>query len=95
MDGPHAQQVLYRRRLADVGRRRRARCRQSGHRGSIVCINCSQPTFTEAPWGGYKQSGIGRELGRWCFENYFETKPVKKYVSNDLWGWYIKAGVEA
>jgi betaine-aldehyde dehydrogenase len=28
-------------------------------------VNCSQPTFTQAPWGGYKQSGIGRELGRW------------------------------
>ena len=34
-------------------------------RAGIVWINCSQPTFTEAPWGGYKQSGIGRELGRW------------------------------
>ncbi|RWB25710.1 MAG: aldehyde dehydrogenase family protein, partial [Mesorhizobium sp.] len=30
-------------------------------RAGIVWINCSQPTFTEAPWGGYKQSGIGRE----------------------------------
>lgn len=33
-------------------------------RAGIVWVNCLQPTFTEAPWGGYKQSGIGRELGR-------------------------------
>ena len=64
-------------------------------RAGIVWINCSQPTFTETPWGGYKQSGIGRELGRWGFENYLETKQVTKYVSDDPWGWYIKPGVEA
>src|SRR4029453_6424672 len=45
-------------------------------RAGIVWINCSQPTFTEAPWGGYKQSGIGRELGRWGFENYLEVKQI-------------------
>lgn len=32
-------------------------------RAGIVWSNCSQPTLVEAPWGGYKQSGIGRELG--------------------------------
>jgi betaine-aldehyde dehydrogenase len=56
----------------------------------IVWINCSQPTFTQAPWGGYKQSGIGRELGRWGLENYLETKQVTAYVSKEPWGWYIK-----
>ena len=29
----------------------------------IIWINCSQPTFAQVPWGGYKSSGIGRELG--------------------------------
>jgi betaine-aldehyde dehydrogenase len=59
-------------------------------RAGVVWINCSQPTFTEAPWGGYKQSGIGRELGRWGLENYLETKQVTRYVSDEPWGWYIK-----
>ncbi len=59
-------------------------------RAGIVWINCSQPTFTEAPWGGYKQSGIGRELGRWGFETYLETKQITKYVTEDRWGWYVK-----
>lgn len=59
-------------------------------KAGIIWINCSQPTFTEAPWGGYKQSGIGRELGKWGFENYLETKQVTTYTSPDPWGWYIK-----
>ncbi|MBW9066294.1 aldehyde dehydrogenase family protein [Rhizobium herbae] len=59
-------------------------------RAGIVWVNCSQPTFTEAPWGGYKQSGIGRELGRWGLANYLETKQITRYNSDEPWGWYIK-----
>ncbi|WP_342364086.1 aldehyde dehydrogenase family protein [Terrarubrum flagellatum] len=58
-------------------------------RAGIVWINCSQPTFVEAPWGGYKQSGIGRELGRWGFEACFETKQITRYDSDAPWGWYL------
>src|SRR5436189_25270 len=35
-------------------------------RAGIVWVNHMQPTYVEAPWGGYKQSGFGRELGPWC-----------------------------
>ncbi len=59
-------------------------------RAGIVWINCSQPTFTEAPWGGYKSSGIGRELGRWGLDNYLETKQMTRLVSDEPWGWYLK-----
>jgi betaine-aldehyde dehydrogenase len=59
-------------------------------RAGIVWINCSQPTFTEAPWGGYKKSGIGRELGVWGFNNYLETKQITSFNSDEPWGWYIK-----
>lgn len=59
-------------------------------RAGIVWINCSQPTFTEAPWGGYRQSGIGRELGRWGLDNYLETKQITAYISDKPWGWYLK-----
>ncbi|MCA8932320.1 MAG: aldehyde dehydrogenase family protein [Rhodospirillaceae bacterium] len=58
----------------------------------IVWINCSQPTFAQAPWGGMKQSGIGRELGRWGLENYLEVKQVTTYASREPWGWYLKPG---
>ena len=30
----------------------------------------------EMPWGGYKQSGFGRELGREAFEVFMQTKSV-------------------
>ncbi|MCW3641108.1 MULTISPECIES: aldehyde dehydrogenase family protein [Burkholderia] len=59
-------------------------------RAGIVWINCSQPTFTEAPWGGYKQSGIGRELGEWGLNNYLEIKQITRYDSDKPWGWYLK-----
>jgi len=59
-------------------------------RAGIVWVNCSQPTFVEAPWGGYKQSGIGRELGEWGLNNYLETKQITHYDSDDPWAWYIK-----
>ncbi|RWU21368.1 aldehyde dehydrogenase [Pseudomonas alkylphenolica] len=59
-------------------------------RAGIVWINCSQPTFTEVPWGGYKQSGIGRELGEWGLNNYLEVKQITRYDSDQAWGWYLK-----
>lgn len=59
-------------------------------RAGIVWVNCSQPLFLEAPWGGYKQSGIGRELGVWGFENYLETKQITAYHSDAPFGWYMK-----
>jgi acyl-CoA reductase-like NAD-dependent aldehyde dehydrogenase len=34
----------------------------------IVWVNHMQPAGVEAPWGGYKQSGISRELGKWGVE---------------------------
>jgi acyl-CoA reductase-like NAD-dependent aldehyde dehydrogenase len=32
-------------------------------RAGILWLNTYHPTYNEAPWGGYKQSGFGRELG--------------------------------
>jgi len=68
------------------------RCKRVAHafRAGIVWINCSQPTFTQAPWGGMKQSGIGRELGRWGLDNYLEVKQVTTYCTDAPWGWYRK-----
>jgi betaine-aldehyde dehydrogenase len=69
---------------------RRAERVAAALRAGIVWINCSQPTFTEVPWGGYKQSGIGRELGRWGLDNYLETKQITRYATDKPWAWYIK-----
>jgi betaine-aldehyde dehydrogenase len=56
----------------------------------IVWQNCSQPTLVEAPWGGVKKSGIGRELGTWGLENYLEVKQVSEYVSKDPFVWFVQ-----
>jgi betaine-aldehyde dehydrogenase len=50
-------------------------------RVGVVWINDSQPAPTEAPWGGYKQSGIGRELGPHGIEDYLEVKHI--YINLD------------
>jgi len=62
-------------------------------RAGITWVNCSQPAFTQSPWGGMKHSGFGRELGKWGLEGYLEVKQVTTYLVKEpgKWGWYIKS----
>jgi succinate-semialdehyde dehydrogenase/glutarate-semialdehyde dehydrogenase len=46
----------------------------------IVGVNDGVPSTPQAPFGGVKQSGIGREGGRWGIDEYLEVK----YVSMGL-----------
>jgi betaine-aldehyde dehydrogenase len=57
-------------------------------RAGIVWVNHMQPTYVEAPWGGYKQSGIGRELGKWGVDEYLNVKQVFINLSEKPIGWY-------
>jgi betaine-aldehyde dehydrogenase len=57
-------------------------------RAGIVWVNHMQPTYVEAPWGGYKRSGYGRELGPWGLEDYLETKQVHVNLNETPIGWY-------
>jgi len=57
-------------------------------RAGIVWVNTYHPTFNELPWGGYKQSGIGRELGLYGIEEYLETKQVNINLDEAPIGWY-------
>jgi len=43
---------------------------EAGH----VWINSPQTIFVETSWGGFKGSGIGRELGPWGLDAYLEVK---------------------
>jgi acyl-CoA reductase-like NAD-dependent aldehyde dehydrogenase len=45
-------------------------------RAGVVWVNDSQPAPTESIWGGYKTSGVGRELGPWGIESYLEEKQI-------------------
>jgi betaine-aldehyde dehydrogenase len=57
-------------------------------RAGITWINCYNPTYNEAPWGGYKKSGIGRELGIQGLNEYQEVKQVNINLNPGLVGWY-------
>jgi len=57
-------------------------------RAGIIWVNHMQPTYVEAPWGGYKQSGFGRELGPWGLDEYLETKQVYVNLDETPIGWY-------
>lgn len=45
-------------------------------RASTVWVNCYNAFDAASPSGGYKQSGIGREMGSYALQNYTEVKSV-------------------
>jgi aldehyde dehydrogenase (NAD+) len=45
-------------------------------RAGTVWVNCYNVVDTAAPFGGFKQSGIGRELGEYGLQQYTEVKTV-------------------
>jgi aldehyde dehydrogenase (NAD+) len=45
-------------------------------RAGTVWINCYDVFDAAAPFGGFKMSGIGRELGEYALQNYTEVKTV-------------------
>ncbi|WP_412756704.1 aldehyde dehydrogenase family protein [Legionella bozemanae] len=57
-------------------------------RAGILWVNHYHPTHNEMPWGGYKQSGAGRELGLYGIESYLEIKQVNINLDDTPIGWY-------
>ncbi len=57
----------------DIGRALRT---AKGIQAGVLSVNTNSSVHTEAPFGGYKMSGIGRELGMHALELYTETKNV-------------------
>ncbi|MGP7818610.1 betaine-aldehyde dehydrogenase [Niallia sp. 01092] len=51
-------------------------------------INDYHPYFPQAPWGGYKQSGIGRELSQVGLEEYTEIKHIYMNTNPQPMGWF-------
>jgi len=46
-------------------------------RAGTVWVNCTNSLHENVPFGGYKQSGIGRELGEYALNNYTNVKAVQ------------------
>ncbi len=57
----------------DLGRAIRV---AKGIRTGVLSVNSAHSVHTEAPFGGYKQSGIGREMGMHAANLYTEVKNV-------------------
>jgi acyl-CoA reductase-like NAD-dependent aldehyde dehydrogenase len=57
----------------DLGRAIRV---AKGMRAGVLSVNSSHSVHTEAPFGGYKKSGIGREMGMHAVQLYTEVKSV-------------------
>ncbi|MCD4532963.1 aldehyde dehydrogenase family protein [Nocardioides sp. cx-169] len=69
----------------DAGKGQRVAARL---RMGTVWINDYHPYVPQAEWGGYKQSGTGRELGRAGLEEYRETKHVWQNISPAPQHWF-------
>ncbi len=57
-------------------------------RMGTVWINDFNSYFPHAPWGGYKQSGIGRELGKLGLDEYTETKHIMHNLKPEPMNWF-------
>ena len=54
----------------------------------IVWVNDHHRLDPASPWGGVKDSGIGRECGTESFDQHFETKSVMIRLDDAPFDWY-------
>ena len=57
-------------------------------RAGTVWVNTFLEGHAELPFGGYRESGIGRELGRFATEDYTETKTLHMHLGPRT-DWYV------
>ncbi len=57
-------------------------------RHGTIWINDYNQYLPQAEWGGYKQSGIGRELGPSGLDEYRETKHIWQNLAPGPTGWF-------
>ena len=57
-------------------------------RFGTIWLNDFHPYYPEAPWGGYKESGVGRELAHSGLREYQEEKHLYLNLSVGPAGWF-------
>jgi aldehyde dehydrogenase (NAD+) len=55
-------------------------------KAGTVWVNCYNLIHHQLPFGGFKESGIGRELGEAALANYTQAKTVSIRLGNALFG---------
>ena len=63
-------------------------------RHGTVWINDYHPYLPQAEWGGFGQSGVGRELGPTGLGEYQEAKHIYQNTSPQVTGWFADHGKE-
>ncbi|PQE11472.1 aldehyde dehydrogenase protein [Rutstroemia sp. NJR-2017a BBW] len=58
----------------------------NGLKAGTVWVNCYNLLHHQVPFGGYKESGIGRELGEAALANYTQTKSVRIRLGDAIFG---------
>lgn len=57
-------------------------------RAGITSVNAYNLAYTEAPWGGYKQSGLGRGLGTFGLDEFSEVKQININLDVSPTNWF-------
>lgn len=76
----------------DAGKGQRVAARL---RHGTIWINDFHPYLPQAEWGGFKQSGVGRELGPTGLDEYREAKHIYHNIDPAVTGWFPEHGAAA
>ncbi|KAK2751181.1 aldehyde dehydrogenase (NAD(P)(+)) ald5 [Myotisia sp. PD_48] len=55
-------------------------------KAGTVWVNCYNMLSYQTPFGGFKESGLGRELGEYALDNYTQVKTVRIRLGDALFG---------
>ena len=59
-------------------------------RAGTVWVNTFLEGYPELPFGGFKESGLGREIGRFAIEEFTELKTIQLHIGKKT-SWWVKA----
>ncbi len=60
----------------------------------VIWINDHHRIGPASPWGGYKDSGIGRENGIDCYKDYTQVKNIMVKTTPDQFDWFDGSGTD-
>ncbi len=61
-------------------------------RAGTIWVNTFLEGYPELPFGGYRESGIGREFGRFSIDAFTELKSVQMHLGPRTSWWMPRPG---